>query len=104
MYICFYHLYTFFYFIPSPFCELVRFFRQTQPHKLVTHKQHTFPSSVSHVLCAGPDSSFDYPVAAAAGPLNRLQQRTGMPASDHLVGGKEDKQRRAGHGLRKDEG
>lgn len=27
-----------------------------------------------------------------------------MPASDHLVGGKEDKQRRAGHGLRKDEG
>lgn len=36
--------------------------------------------------------------------LNRLQQRTGMPASDHLVGGKEDKQRRAGHGLRKDEG
>lgn len=36
--------------------------------------------------------------------LNRLSRRTGMPASDHLVGGKEDKQRRAGHGLRKDEG
>lgn len=39
-----------------------------QSHKLLIHKQHTFTSSLSHVLCAGPDSSFNYLVATAAGP------------------------------------